>query len=159
MPDVFTASASHILKDYFADFRRAVTGLPDEAINWRPAGEDTNSFAVLVTHTLHSTRSWISIAVGAPLPERDRDSEFEVKAASAADLLRLLDDFEPEIRGLLDGAPEVDWTANRKTHMRPDPDLPDYVPAAFAIMHAVEHFSQHVGHIGLTRQIWDTAHA
>lgn len=159
MPDPFTASAAYVLRDYFGEFRRAVEGLPDEAINWQPAGEGTNSFAVLVTHTMHSTRSWISIAVGAPLPDRDRASEFEVKADSADDLAGLLDEFEPQILRLLDGAGEVDWTANRKAHMRPDPALPDYVPAAFAILHAVEHFSQHVGHIGLTRQLWEASRA
>src|SRR3970282_1505141 len=128
MPDATLASAAFVLKQDIEELRGAVDGLPDESLNWKPAGEDTNSVAVLVTHVLHSTRSWISTAVGAPLPDRDRDSEF--RAAG-------------------------ERTANRKTHMRPDPELPDYVPAAFALLHAIEHFGQHVAHVSLTRQLWD----
>ena len=148
-------SAAYVLKQDIEELRAAVDGLPDEALNWKPAGEDTNSIAVLVTHVLHSTRSWISTAVGAPLPDRDRDSEFRVAAGRTSDLLALLDDFGARILALVNDAGDIDWSANRKAHMRPDPDLPDYVPASFALLHAIEHFGQHVAHVSLTRQLWD----
>jgi hypothetical protein len=153
--DPILASAAYVLTDDFKELRAALDGMPDEAVNWEPAGEETNSAAVLVTHVLHSTRSWVSVAVGAPLPDRDRDSEFRVTARNAADLTALLDDFGGQILALLNGAGEVDWAANRKAHMRPDPDLPDYVPASFALLHAIEHFGQHVAHVSLTRQLWE----
>lgn len=57
MPDAILASAAYVLKDDIKELRAAVDGLPDEALNWKPAGADTNSVAVLVTHVLHSTRS------------------------------------------------------------------------------------------------------
>jgi hypothetical protein len=155
MPDVMVASAAYVLKEHLGDMRAAVDGLPDEALNWKPGGEDTNSVAVLVTHVLHSTRSWISTAVGAPLPDRDRDSEFRAAAGSTKELLSLLDDLGGQILALLNNAGEIDWAANRKTHMRPDPDLPDYVPASFALLHAIEHFGEHLAHVGLTRQLWE----
>jgi hypothetical protein len=149
------ASAVFVLKDHLAEVRADVEGLPDEALNWKPGGEDTNSVAVLVTHVLHSTRSWISTAVGAPLPERDRDSEFRVTAKSTAELVSLIDDFSGQILALLNNAGDIDWGANRKPHMRPDPSLPDYVPASFALLHAIEHFGEHRAHVGLTRQLWE----
>ncbi len=155
MPDPFLASARHILGDYLDEFRSAVQGLPDEAVNWAPAGEDTNSVAVLLTHTLNSTRSWLCIAAGAPLPERDRDPEFVARAHNAGELLALIDDLGGQILGLLDGAGEVNWAENRRALIPPDPDLPPYIPAAYALLHAVEHFSQHVAHVTLTRQLWD----
>jgi uncharacterized damage-inducible protein DinB len=155
MPDPFLASARYIINDYLAELRTAVDGLPDEAVNWKPAGDDTNSIAVLTIHNLHSTRSWISIAVGRPLPDRDRDLEFDARAENAAELLSLINDIGRQILALLDAAGDIDWAENRRTHLRPDPELPNYVPAAYGIMHAVEHFSQHVGHVTLTRQIWD----
>ncbi len=154
MPDAMLASAAYVLKDHLAELRAAVDGLPDAALNWKPAGEDTNSVAVLVTHVLHSTRSWISTAVGAPLPDRDRDSEFRVAAERTSDLLALLDDFGAQILALVNDAGDIDLAANRKAHMRPSPDLPDYVPASFALLHAIEHFGQHVAHVSLTRQLW-----
>jgi uncharacterized damage-inducible protein DinB len=153
------ASAAHVLTDDFKEMRSALEGLPDEALNWKPGGEDTNSIAVLTTHVLHSTRSWISTAVGAPLPDRDRDSEFRVTAERTPDLLALLDDFSTQTLALLNNAGEIDWAANRKTHMRPDPDLPEYVPAAFALLHAIEHTGQHVAHVNLTRQMWEARKA
>lgn len=155
MPDAMLASAAFVLKQDFEELHAAIDGLPDEALNWKPAGEDTNSTAVLVTHVLHSTRSWISTAVGAPLPDRDRDSEFLVAAERASDLLALLDDFGAQILALVNNAGDIDWAANRKAHMRPSPDLPDYVPASFALLHAIEHLGQHVAHVSLTRQLWD----
>jgi uncharacterized damage-inducible protein DinB len=155
MPDAMLASAAFVLKQDFEELHAAIDGLPDEALNWKPAGEDTNTVAVLVTHVLHSTRSWISTAVAAPLPDRDRDSEFRVAAGRMADLLALLDDFGAQILALVNNAGDIDWAANRKAHMRPSPDLPDYVPASFALLHAIEHFGQHVAHVSLTRQLWE----
>jgi uncharacterized damage-inducible protein DinB len=155
MADPFLASARYIINDYLAELRTAVDGLPDEAVNWKPAGDDTNSIAVLTIHNLNSTRSWISIAVGAPLPDRNRDLEFDTRAENAAELLSLIDEVGSQILALLDGAGDIDWAENRRTHLRPDPELPNYVPAAYGVMHAVEHFSQHVGHVTLTRQLWD----
>ena len=148
------ASATYVLKQAIEELRATVDGLPYEALNWKPAGKDTNSIAVLVTHVLHSTRSWISTAVAAPLLDRDRDSEFGVRSGETTALLAFLDDFGTQILALVKNAGDIDWAANRKTHMRPDPDLPDYVPASFALLHAIEHFGQHVAHVSLTRQLW-----
>jgi len=85
MPDPFVGSARYIISDYLDELRKAVDGLPDEAVNWAPAGDDTNSIAVLVTHNLNSTRLWMSVGLGAAPPDRDRDVEFEAKAANAAE--------------------------------------------------------------------------
>ena len=159
MPDAMLASAAYVLRDDIKELRGAVDGLPDESLNWKPAGDDTNSVAILVTHVMHSTRSWISTAVGAPLPDRDRDSEFRVAAERTSDLLALINDYGARIIALVNDAGDIDWSANRKAHMRPDPDLPDYVPASFALLHAIEHFGQHVAHVSLTRQLWDARSA
>jgi hypothetical protein len=32
---------------------------------------------------------------------------------------------------------------------------PEEVPPAFALIHAIAHLREHVGHIGLTRQLWE----
>lgn len=154
MTDAFIPAARFTVKQDLADLRAGVEGLPGEALDWKPAGQDTNSAAVLVTHVLHSTRSWLSIAVGAPLPERDRDSEFQVKANDTASLLAWFDDMASQIEGILKNAGEVDWSAQRQTHVRPG-DAPQEVPAAWALLHAIEHLREHVAHIGLTRQLWD----
>ena len=119
MADPITPSARFVLKESLAELRAAVEGVPAEALNWRPAGEHTNSIAVLATHVLHSTRSWLAIAVGAPLPERDRPSEFLVTEDDPGELLRLVDGMSAQCTVLRRDAEDVDWSARRKTHARP----------------------------------------
>jgi len=154
MTDALLASARYIVKEDLKDLGDAIAGLPGAALDWKPAGADTNSIAVLVTHVLHSTRSWMSVAVGAALPERDRESEFQVRSDDAKALADFMHDFSRQIMALLEGVDEVDWTASRKTHARPG-DAPETVPASFALLHAIEHLREHIAHVGLTRQLWE----
>jgi uncharacterized damage-inducible protein DinB len=154
MTDAFLASIRFVVGEDLKDLRAGVEGLPGEALDWKPAGEDTNSIAVLVTHVLGSTHSWLSVAMGAPLPDRDRDSEFRVKSDDPAALVDFMADFSAQIMAVIDSAKDVDWSAARKTHARPG-DAPDTVPAAWAAIHAIEHLREHVAHIGLTRQLWE----
>lgn len=155
MPDPIIPSARYVINEAIQDLRKDAEQVPADALNWKPAGDDTNSIAVLVTHVLSSTRMWVSVAVGAELPDRDRDSEFDITEDDPAALLALIDDVSAQILGLLDRAGDVDWAANRKTHLRPDPSLPNYVPAAWALIHAIEHLGQHVAHTSLTKQMWE----
>ncbi len=152
--DPIIPSAQYVLRDSIKDFREAIDGLPVEALNWKPAGSDTNSIAVLTTHALHSTRSWLSVATGAPLPERDRDSEFLVSSSDPAALITFFDDFGGQCNELLKSAESVEWSAIRKTHARPG-QAPEEVPAAFALIHALSHLREHVAHVSLTRQLWE----
>ena len=152
--DPVLASARDLVGDSVTELRSSIQGLPVEALNWRPAGEQTNSIAVLVTHTLHSTRMWLSMAMGAPLPERDRDSEFRVAATDAAALLRLVDKLSEDCRVVLRSAEDMDWAALRRTQGRGG-DAPPEVSAAFALIHATEHLRGHVDQISLTRHLWD----
>ena len=153
--DPMVAAARYVLlRDQLPLLRECVAEAPPEALNWRPGGADTNSIAVLATHTMHSTRSWMSVALGAPLPERDRESEFRVTVDATSDLLALVDAFTADIDGLLDGAKgAVDWAAMRKTH--PRNRAPESVPAGRAMLHAIEHAAAHVAHMQLTRQLWE----
>ena len=158
MTDTFLTSVRFVVKQDLADLLSPVDGLPGEALDWQPVGADTNSIAVLVTHVLHSTRSWLSVAVGAPLPDRDRDSEFTVKSDDAKALGDFMHDFSRQIMALLDSAGEVDWAATRQTHARPG-DKSEKVPASWAVLHAIEHLREHIAHVGLTRQLWEARSA
>ena len=152
--DPFIEAADEILTAVLGDVRAAISGLSEEALNWRPAGEETNSIAVLTTHAMHSTRSWVAIAVGAQLPDRDRPSEFLARADAAA-LLALVDSFGSECQSLLGEARDVDWSAPRKTHPRMRTGAPEEQTSAWAIMHALEHLREHSGQMSLTRQLWE----
>ena len=101
MADATIDAFREVLDESLGELRKGVAGLSVDQLNARPAGGDTNSVAVIVTHALGSTRSWLSLAMGAPMPERDRPAEFRAVAddgfaartdAGIAECLALLDD-------------------------------------------------------------------
>ena len=118
MSEPIITAAREILATALADMRPAVEGASPEALNWRPAAE-ANSIAVLAVHQMNSTRMWLSVATGALLPERDRDSEFVATTADASALLAIVDAFGRDCETLLANAEEIDWSAMRETHPRP----------------------------------------
>lgn len=153
--DPLLVAASAVLKDALEAMRAATEGASPEALNWRPAGAETNSLAVLGVHTMHSTRSWLSVAMGTQLPARDRDSEFVATADSVVALRDVIERMGSECRELLDQAAPPEWGVMRKTHARPSPDWPTEVSAAWALLHALEHMREHAGQMLLTRQLFD----
>ena len=152
MPDPFLTSARDLLRRNRDDTRAAIEGLPTDALNWRPAGGDTNSIAAMANHAVTSARTWLSVAVAAPLPDRDRPTEFEFTARDAGELLAFVDGMFEECLSLVDSSRTVDWAALRK-HWDPGRDIELF--AAWALLHAVEHLREHVGQILLTRQLWE----
>jgi uncharacterized damage-inducible protein DinB len=148
-------AAKAILEDALEAMRTATEGASPEALNWRPAGEETNSVAVLAVHAMHSTRSWLSVAMGAQLPARDRDSEFMATADDMAALRDVIDHIGSECRALLERPASSDWGVMRKTHARPSLTWPTEVSAAWALLHALEHLREHAGQMLLTRQLFD----
>ena len=154
-PDPLLAAAGATVRRTLAEMRETVAEFPSEALNWKPGGDDTNSVAVLATHSLHSTRSWLCTALGEALPDRDRDSEFRVAAGDREPLLNVFDQMSGECVSLLAAPREVDWSAVRRTHTRPDASDEIQVPAAWALLHAIEHLREHLGQMQLTRQLWE----
>ena len=152
--DPLLASARYLVGESLKELRSSIEGLPVEALNWRPAGDATNSIAVLATHSVYATRLWLSMAMGAPLPERDRDSEFRASVDDSAALLRLVDELARDCLAVLRPSEEVDWAAMRKTAGRGG-DAPPEVAAAYALLHATEHLRGHVDQAGLTRRLWE----
>ncbi len=145
--DPLLASAREVIERSDAEMRTCIEGLSAQALNWRPAGNDTNSIAVLATHSLHSTRWWLTVALGEPLPARHRPSEFRASDLDAQSLLRLLDEMSADCLALVEKDRDVDWSAVRQT--------PERMPAAWALVHALSHLREHAGQIFLTRQLWE----
>jgi hypothetical protein len=152
--DPLLLAGRQIIRESLDELLAAADGLPADGLNWRPGPEDTNSVVVLVTHALHSTRNWLCIALNAPLPQRDRDSEFVVEALELEGFLDKARGLAADCCLLLATDAPVEWSAVRQTHQRPNPADPDQVPAAWALLHAVEHLREHLGQVLLTRQLF-----
>ena len=150
MSDPVIDAARAILADGLDDLRRATADLSTEDLNRRPAGGKTNSLAVIATHALASTRSWLSLATGAPLPPRDRLAEF--RAVADAGFASSVDARISECLGLLNEGvtfdPAREGTAPWRSTGADEP-----VTAAWALLHALSHFNEHIGHAHLTRDL------
>jgi hypothetical protein len=126
--------------------RDVVRGLDDEALNWSP-GPDTNSIAVLVTHTLGSELDTLHRVRGIAAP-RDRDAEFAVAGATQAELLAALDRGDARLAEHAAAITEDDLAALRKgTGAAEQPGL-------YWLLFNYGHAREHFGHVELTAQLW-----
>lgn len=138
-----------VLAESLDEIRSGVAGLTVDELNATPAGGETNSIAVIVTHALGATRSWLSLAMGAPQPERDREAEF--RAIANDGFASLTEDTIARCLAVLDGA---DWdparvgTPNWNPYLAEEPRT-----AAYAAAHALAHLGEHVGHLHMTREL------
>ena len=143
-------AARGLVDGSLTSMRYAVDGATPDALNRRPAGDDTNPVAVLVVHAVHSTRWWLSVALGRPLPDRDRPSEFLTTVADADELLALFDPVAADCRDLL--ATDAAFDAGA---IRENPRDGEQVTAIWALIHAIQHLREHVAHAELTRQLFE----
>lgn len=144
--DTVRETVRTILHDQHRRWREVVTGLPGEALNWKP-GEETNSLAVLVSHSLDAERFLLANSVDVEL-DRDREAKFRVEASGADELLTLINEVEREVDGYLDkmSADSLSAEVARPGRTR---------TGAWWALHAVEHSCEHVGQAELTRQMWE----
>jgi len=145
-----------MLQDYFdrlqflhVDFRRAIEGLPPEALDWSP-GLDMNSTAVLAVHTAGSERYWIGDVIGRDPSGRVRESEFQARGLTAAELLARLDAALAHSQSVIDRLTPADLE-KKCTTLRDGRE----VSVAWALSHTLEHTAIHLGHVQLMRQLWE----
>ncbi|MGE5139860.1 MAG: DinB family protein [Rudaea sp.] len=128
---------------------KELEGLDAEALNWKPLKANTNSLIVLGTHSIGSEHGWISEVIGGQPRTRIRSREFE---AMADNLDRLRVEFEATGRNTertLSGLTESDLNDVREREGF------GRVTVRWIIMHVIEHLSEHLGQMQLTRQLWE----
>ena len=139
----------NILQTCHADILKALDGLPPAALDWI-LGPDMNSISVLVFHLTGAERYWIGDVAAQDPTVRDRDAEFKVDEVSV-DVLkkRLTDNMEYE-RAALEKLTIQDLETTRVS-----PRDGREFTVAWALLHALEHDTLHLGQIQLTRQLWE----
>jgi uncharacterized damage-inducible protein DinB len=145
--DPVTAAALALARQQADTSRRVVTGLPDEALAWRP-GTDTNSLAVMITHAWGAAGAWTARAAGFEI-ERDRSQEFRT-VASAVDLIELVDRSLERVEGHLARIDPAGY-GEQWTNAAGD----DERTRVACLLHALEHTQEHLGQAMLTRQLWE----
>jgi uncharacterized damage-inducible protein DinB len=137
------------LSDLHHDLAAAVEGLPVEALDWQP-GPETNSLAVLLTHTAGAERYWIGEVAGEEPADRVRAQEFEADGRTAEDLVALLNRVLAHSRSVLSRLSINNLAEARVASMQGRS-----VTVSWALLHALEHTAVHLGHAQITRQAWD----
>ena len=145
------ASYLQMIEDLRGQVRDMIADLPGEALNWRPLegpGEHvTNSLAVLATHIAGAEHFWTAEVVGGRPPSRHRPAEFETRAASASELVSLLEQVGEETREVFSTLSATDLDGTREARGR-------VIPVRWCILHVIDHSALHLGHMQLTYQLW-----
>jgi uncharacterized damage-inducible protein DinB len=108
---------------------------------WMRNTENANSVGNLVLHLCGNVRQWIGYGVGGQPDVRDRDSEFAARGGlQPAELSERLQTTISDAAGIIRNLPP-ERLAERRTIQKYD------VTEMEAILHVVEHFSQHTAQI------------
>jgi uncharacterized damage-inducible protein DinB len=126
-------------------------GLDQEALDWRPIeGEGelaTNSLTAMVVHLVGSETYWMKEIIGGKKIVRDRDAEFVTKGLSVSELQTTIVAAAKMTVEILSPLTEKPLEEVRKWRDRS-------VSVRWCILHVIEHYAQHLGHMQLTRQLW-----
>ncbi len=142
---------SQILKGLRGEIKKTMEGLPQEALDWQPIQGDgdlaTNSMTAMVMHLVGSETFWFVQVIGGRDIKRDRDAEFKARGVGLAELQARLDKAGRNAEEVLAGLKAEQMDEIREFRDR-------RVTVRWAILHVLEHYATHLGHIQLTRQLW-----
>ena len=127
---------------------KTLEGLDAAALDWQPLPGDTNSLGVLAAHAVGAERRWIHRIAGGRETDANRDAEFATRGLEVAALQELCAAVERETEQVLAGLDAAD--------MEREHDTPrGRRSTRYTLLHALEHYNEHLGHMGLTRQWWE----
>ncbi|MCB9148668.1 MAG: DUF664 domain-containing protein [Caldilineaceae bacterium] len=130
------------------EIEAAIRDLSVEALNWSP-GAEMNSMAVLVAHTVGSSRYWVGDVAANDASDRNRASEFAVQALDEAELQQRIATLRQYLRTTLANLSIDELDQERAARSFSD----EPVSMGWALLHALEHASTHVGHLQIMRQL------
>jgi uncharacterized damage-inducible protein DinB len=136
------------LREMRGNALHALDGSSGAALNWKPTRRETNSPFALATHLIGSERYWIHRIVGGRTIQRDRDAEFRARGSDAQSLRAEFDAVARESETILGALSANDLDAQHETNSGAR-------SVRWGILHLLEHYSEHVGQMTLTRQVWE----
>ena len=138
------------LRDRRKEILKCVQGLDAAGLEWKPRMPDTNSLAVLAFHSLGAERNWLHAVVGQKAIERNREAEFRVRAKDVISLPAMYAAVAEESEQILAALAPEELNAVRAYRNR---DL----TVRWCILHVLEHYSEHLGQMWLTRQLYENS--
>ena len=137
------------LREFHDEIRKAVNGLPQNTLDWISCS-DMNSINVLVVHLIGAERYWIGDVIAGEPSGRDRESEFVVQGLSEKELFQKLSEIENYVEKILEN-----FALQELDEKRISPRNGREVTVGWALCHVLKHTSLHLGHIQITRQLWE----
>jgi uncharacterized damage-inducible protein DinB len=137
------------LESLYTEAGKAIAGLPQEALDWTPA-PGANSIAVLIAHMTGAQRFLVGDMVGDIPSKRNRQAEFAAQGLDQAALSAMLAHAMSVSRDALEKLTLADLESTQP-HVKDGRSF----TTTFALNHALAHCGVHVGHIQMTRQMWD----
>lgn len=139
--------------DTLADLRTTVLetleGVSAEGLNWTPTQDRTNSLLILGTHCIGSEHGWIFETLHRGPKTRNRSAEFTVKGDEVGALRQRYAQTASETQEILGALAESDLGT---TH---EAGRDGTVTTRWILMHVVRHYSEHIGQMYLTRQLFE----
>ena len=150
------------IDEYIAEFDslhnqilEIIDGMSHEEFHWAPIPDETNSPAVLLTHLLGAESFRVHEMAGGININRNRDSEFLIQDKSVDQLKDTLRIVSARTKEALQG---LDSAQLEKIQ----PAVREYEGAEavrWHILHAIEHYGIHIGHLTLTHQLYVRQHS
>lgn len=144
---------SDLLAAIHRTIEQAITGLPDDALDWSP-GDELNSIGVMLAHTFGAERFWIGDVAGGEPSGRVRDSEFMIVGVGVEEFINRSQAVLAHSQSVLNRLTPESLGEIRRVNADGRQES-----VAWAILHALEHTALHAGHIEITRGMWDQRHA
>jgi uncharacterized damage-inducible protein DinB len=146
---IFIEPYIELLEDLFERMDGLFSDLPDEALDWTP-DPAMNSMMVLIVHITGSLQYWVGEMLSGEPAHRDRSAEFQAENLTKAKLHEKLESTLSQTKRVLENLTMADLEDERYSTIHKD-----YFKGAFALMHALEHTARHVGHMEITRELWE----
>ena len=145
------------IKDIISNFQNitsevedSIKGLSSEALNWNPLPGEANSIYAIISHMCGSEQQWIQHTIGGREVQRDRDAEFTAKGQTVEELLELLE----KTQGITSEVLSKETVESLGRTVQRYPDRPKTTALA-SVVNCLQHVAEHLGHLQLTRQLWE----
>ena len=133
------------------EIRNSLRELKDDGANWPPLPKNTNSIYAILTHIMGADKFWVFQVIGRKTISRDREAEFRA-SGKLNELLIQWEKHWAEVESILGELSQAQLAEGRPIPSRPEQKE---VTLRWIILHLISHYATHLGHIQLTRQLWD----
>jgi len=134
--------------------RESIQGLNDEAANWHPLPENTNSIYSILAHLIGVDQFWVRQVINGETGQRDREAEFQA-SGSLPDIVSRWEKAWTEIAAILEKLTLAQLSEARSRTSRAEMGT---ITVRWCILHLISHYAIHLGHIQLTKQLWEYKH-